>query len=113
MNTEFLPEANEEFREATAYYEEEASGVGMSFIAEVHRSISFITQNPYAAVAVGSGIRRKVLDHFPYNILYAIEGELIVIVAVAHQKRRPRYWRGRTKQVKERKGRTRASSGQG
>jgi hypothetical protein len=40
MNTEFLPEADAEFREAVRYYEEEASGVGMTFIAEVHRTIS-------------------------------------------------------------------------
>lgn len=106
MNTEFLPEAEQEFREAARYYDEEAPGVGMSFIAEVHRAISFVVQNPYAAAVVGSGIRRKVLDHFPYNVLYAVEGELIVIVAVAHQKRRPRYWRGRTKRLKERRGRT-------
>jgi plasmid stabilization system protein ParE len=78
----------------------------MSFIAEVHRTISFVVQNPYAAAAVSSGIRRKVLDHFPYNILYAAEDKLIVIFAVAHQKRRPRCWCGRTKRLKERMGRT-------
>lgn len=106
MITEFLPEADQEFREAVLYYEEEAPGVGMSFIAEVHRAISFIVQNPHAAAAVGSGIRRKVLDHFPYNILYAVEGQLIVIVAVAHQKRRSRYWRGRARSLRGPTGRT-------
>jgi len=40
VNTEFLPEANQESREAVRYYEDEAPGVGMSFIAEVHRAIS-------------------------------------------------------------------------
>jgi hypothetical protein len=39
MNFEFLPEANEEFREASRYYENEAPGVGLAFIAEVHRVI--------------------------------------------------------------------------
>jgi plasmid stabilization system protein ParE len=106
MKTEFLPEADQEFREAVRYYEVEAPGVGMSFIAEVHRAISFIGQNPFATGAVGSGIRRKVLNHFPYNILYSVEPELIVIVAVAHQKRRPRYWQGRRKRLKERVDRT-------
>ena len=46
MNTEFLPEADAEFREAVRYYEEEAPGVGMAFIAEVHRAISLIVDNP-------------------------------------------------------------------
>ena len=58
--------------------------------------------NPYAAVAAGRGLRSKMLNHFPYNILYAVEHDLILIVAVAHQKRRPRYWRARIKQIKKR-----------
>jgi len=98
MNTEFLPEADEEFREAIRYYKKEAPGVGLKFLAEVRRGVTFITENPFAAVAVGSGIRRKVLNHFPYSLLYAVESELVVIVAVAHQKRRPRYWRTRLKE---------------
>ena len=40
MNYEFLPDADEEFREASRYYENEAPGVGLAFIAEVHRVIS-------------------------------------------------------------------------
>ena len=107
MKSEFLPEAEEEFREAVRYYEKEAPGVGLRFITEVRRGITFITENPYAAAGVGSGIRRKVLNHFPYSLLYAVESELIVIVAVAHQKRRPRYWRVRLKELRERGGQTR------
>lgn len=103
MNSEFLPEAEEEFREAACYYETEAPGIGLSFVTEVRRAIRAIIENPHAAAPVGSGIRRNVLKHFPYNILYAVERDLIVIVAVAHQKRRPRYWRARIEQIKERK----------
>jgi len=106
MKAEFLPEAEEEFREAVWYYEIEAPGVGLRFIAEVRKGVTFITENPYAAGDIGSGIRRKVLNHFPYSLLYAVEAELIVIVAVAHQKRRPTYWRGRVKEIKESFGRT-------
>jgi toxin ParE1/3/4 len=106
MNSEFLPEAAEEFREAVRYYEKEAPGVGLRFVAEVRRGVTFITENPYAATGVGSGIRRKILKHFPYSLLYAVESELILIVAVAHQKRRPRYWRGRVEELRERVGRT-------
>ncbi|HTY22018.1 MAG TPA: type II toxin-antitoxin system RelE/ParE family toxin [Desulfomonilaceae bacterium] len=103
MNSEFLPEAEEEFREATRYYELEAPGVGVAFVAEVRKAVRSIIENPYAAVAVGSGVRRTLLNHFPYNILYAVEPDLIVIVAVAHQKRRPRYWEARIKQLRQRK----------
>lgn len=106
MNSEFLPEAEEEFREAVHYYENEAPGVGGAFVAEVRRAVRSISENPYASAAVGTGIRRNILKLFPYNILYAIEPDLIVIVAIAHQKRRPRYWRARIEQIKVRKGST-------
>jgi hypothetical protein len=78
MNSEFFPEADEEFREAVRFYENEAPGVGLRFVAEVRKGVTFITENPYAAVVAGSGIRRKVLNHFPYSLLYAVESELIV-----------------------------------
>ena len=106
MKIEFLPEADNEFREAARYYEGEALGVGMVFIAEVHRAMAWIARNPNAAAKIGSGIRKKVLKYFPFNLLYCIEGELVLIIAVAHQKRRPRYWRSRVKQLKERQKKT-------
>jgi plasmid stabilization system protein ParE len=41
------------------------------------------------------GTRRLVLQRFPYNVFYRVGAEAIVIVAVAHQKRRPAYWAAR------------------
>jgi plasmid stabilization system protein ParE len=106
MNSEFFPEAEEEFREAVRHYENDAPGVGLRFVAEVRKGVTFISENPFAAPVVGSDLRRKVLNHFPYSLLYAVESELVVIVAVAHQKRRPRYWRSRLKEIRERFGGT-------
>jgi integrase/recombinase XerD len=59
----FLPEADEEFREAARYCESEAPGLGIAFITEVHSAVASVVANPYAAAAAGSGIRRKVLHH--------------------------------------------------
>lgn len=97
MKIEFLPEAEEEFREAARYYESEAAGVGLSFIAAVHKSVDEIIGFPFATQILRAGIRKKVLRHFSYNIFYAIDADLIVIVAVAHQRKRPNYWRARLK----------------
>ena len=44
MKPEFLPEAEEEFREAAWYYEKEAPGVGLRFIAEVRHKLPFGTK---------------------------------------------------------------------
>ena len=95
MKSEFLPEAEKEFREAARYYENEAPGVGLAFIIEVHKAVAAVIANPLAAPQVRSSIRRQLLHLLPYNVLYSIEGDLVVVVAVAHQKRRPTYWRRR------------------
>jgi len=95
MNSVFLPEAEKEFREAGRYYENEAPGVGLAFIIEVHKAVTDIVAHPLGFPKVRESIRKKVLNHFPYNVLYSIEADLVVVVAVAHQKRRPTYWRRR------------------
>ena len=42
-------------------------------------------------------LRRRLVRRFPFGILYRIEPEEIVIVAVAHLRRKPGYWRERIK----------------
>jgi len=97
VKIEFLPEADDEFREAARYYESEAAGVGLSFIAAVHKAVDEIVEFPLATQIQRAGIRKKVLRHFSYNIFYAIEIDTIVLVAVAHQRKRPNYWSARLK----------------
>jgi plasmid stabilization system protein ParE len=96
LKTEFLPKADEEFMEAARYYENEAPGVGMAFVAAVHKTIAEIADFPLAVPLIRN-VRQKILRHFPYNIIYSVEPEMIVIVAVAHQRRRPNYWQSRIK----------------
>lgn len=100
MTFEFLPDADTEFREAVRYYESEAPGVGLVFISEVHKAISTLIAHPLAAKKVRGSVRSKVLLHFPYNLLYSIEPDMILIVAIAHHKRRPVYWARRLKDNK-------------
>jgi plasmid stabilization system protein ParE len=95
MKSYFLPDAEEEFLESSRYYESEAPGVGVAFIVEVHRAVSAIVALPRSAPKVRGSIRKKILNHFPHNIFYSIEKDLIVIVAVAHHRRRPLYWNSR------------------
>jgi len=97
MKFNFLPDADEEFREASRYYENEAPGIGLAFIAEVHRKISVIISHPLASKKVRGSIRCKLLSHFPYSLFYSIESDLVLIVAVVHHKRRPTYWQSRLK----------------
>jgi plasmid stabilization system protein ParE len=72
MNSEFLPEADEELLEAARYYESEAPGVCLAFIAEVHRAISLVVAHPRSAKRGRGSSRKKVLPHLPYSLLYSI-----------------------------------------
>jgi len=91
----FHPEADAEVIEAARYYETRSSGLGLSFLAEVERCVSQITENPETCQLVGEGVRRKLFQRFPYSLLYADEPDRIRILAVAHHKRHPGYWQSR------------------
>ncbi|GFO58017.1 hypothetical protein GMST_03420 [Geomonas silvestris] len=96
MRAKFLPEAAEEFREAASYYEQKAPGVGFVFVAEVHRAVEIARSHPLSGRAVGRHLRSTPLHNFPFSIIYTLNQESVLIVAVAHQKRRPGYWKHRT-----------------
>ncbi len=93
----FHPEADSEIAEAVQYYEAHKYGLGLDFLEEVERALDQISTNPEASRQIGRRIRRKVLWRFPYNLIYAVYTDRIRIVACAHQKRRPFYWRKRLK----------------
>lgn len=98
MRVRFLSEADVEFRESARYYEDKAPGLGIAFIAEVHRVAAVVASQPAIGSPVDEELRKFVLRRFPYNLIYAVEGDEVVISAVAHHKRRPFYWGKRGRQ---------------
>ena len=84
-----------ELNEAAEYYELRVEGLGDSFIFEVERVTKLIQQNPESGLKVFGKIRKKILWRFPYSLLYSVKENSIRIIAIANQKRRPFYWRGR------------------
>jgi toxin ParE1/3/4 len=91
----FHPEAALELEEAAAFYEIRMLGLGKSFAAEVERTVSLIREFPDAGALVGVSRRRVSVSGFPYSIVYRHTVHTILIIAVAHQRKRPSYWRDR------------------
>ena len=91
----YLPPAREELNEAAAFYDARVPGLGEAFLDDVERAIETIQENPRIGAAVGRRFRRTLIGRFPFSIIYAEREGEIVIVAVAHQRKRPGYWRGR------------------
>ena len=89
-------EARVELDSAIAYYEERKVGFGLDFLSQVEQDLGKIQQNPnLGAPYKVTGLRRYVMQHFPFLIFYAEFEEFIWVVAIAHGKRRPDYWRRR------------------
>jgi toxin ParE1/3/4 len=92
----FRPEAARELAADVRYYDEKYGGRGQRFAAAVERALTLITEFPLAfPVLYEPDIRSAKVARFPYRVVYVLIGSNIDVVAVAHAKRRPAYWRDR------------------
>lgn len=88
----FDVDARREFLDAVAYYESCEPGLGKRFHQAVVSATQRIQTMPLNYRVIHTPFRRCMVSHFPYGLLYTIEPEYIVIIAVAHAKRKPGYW---------------------
>lgn len=95
MRVEFHPEAIAEFRAAAKFYETQHDGLGSRFINAVEATVARIVEAPSSWRIVEDDIRRGLTKVFPYAVLFSIEEDYILIVAVMHSRREPGYWRDR------------------
>ncbi|MDD5558901.1 type II toxin-antitoxin system RelE/ParE family toxin [Candidatus Methylomirabilis sp.] len=87
--------AEDELLHEIGYLELRANGLGRRFFAEVRRTEKLISQFPESAEEIRPGIRKRILQKFRYSLIYSIEEDVLLILAVAHHSRRPGYWVGR------------------
>jgi plasmid stabilization system protein ParE len=88
-------EAEQEMLDAAKYYETEKTGLGADFLDEVQIASDAVGRNPRRYGFYGRPIRSIKLERFPYRLLYAIETDRVLIVAVMHLHRQPGYWKHR------------------
>lgn len=89
----FHPLAEQELIDAASYYEEKNQGLGLEYLTEVEGTVNLLTRYPAAGVVVRGSIRQLILPKFPYSLLCrVVDDDLIRILAVAHHKRKSRYW---------------------
>lgn len=94
------PEAVAELLEAVRFYEQQQVGLGERFEHEVSKAVDNTVWNPEAWPAVNghsrsTDVRSWRVLVFPYRVVYFVHENDVVIVAVAHERRRPGYWRRR------------------
>lgn len=96
MKVDFHPDAEREFIEASRYYETQVPGLGESFIFELEQLKNLLSRYPELGVHIDNNLRRVSFRRFPYSLIYGIEANRVWVVAIAHQHRRPGYWKERS-----------------
>lgn len=89
--------AEEDFAAALEFYREESDALAGRLYDEIHRLVSDVCAAPRLYRVVASPVRRHFSEVFPFAVLYVEKPDLIAILAIAHFKRRPGYWRDRLK----------------
>jgi hypothetical protein len=95
MNIRFLLLAQQEVDEAVAWFDKNADGKGEDFLDELDRVVRLAKAYPLAFPEIEPQIRRCLFARFPCSLVYGIDQQTIVAIAVAHSHREPRYWVGR------------------
>jgi toxin ParE1/3/4 len=95
MRLELHPEALVEYEGAVTYYEDRQPGLGGRFVAAVEVAFDSIRENPARYPFLAQDVQRRLTRVFPYAVLYTVEPEYILVIAVMHCHQAPGYWRSR------------------
>ena len=95
------PEASAELDEAALWYEQRRSGLGIEFLQAIDSALEFIARFPQAGAPVPGvppdlPVRRVPVRRFPFHVIYLELSDAIRVLAFAHDRRSPGYWRSRT-----------------
>jgi len=97
VQVEFDPEAIDEAQEAFRWYSKRSQRAADNFVAELDVAIVRISEQPQLFAQYLHGTRRYLLRRYPYAVVFREQADLIQVVAVAHCKRRPGYWKSRVR----------------
>ena len=93
----FSAEAASELNAAAAWYDVQQPGLGETFLDAVDVTLGYLSDwpgsgSPVPGVPAGPDVRRAPVARFPYHLPYVVLENHLRILAVAHDRQRPRYW---------------------
>lgn len=92
---EFHPEAVAEARAARRWYAERGASAATAFVGELDAAVASLAEAPDRWPRYVHDTRRCPFRRFPYYLVYRKQGDVLQILAVAHGRKRPGYWRSR------------------
>lgn len=89
----------EEIRSAARWYEDRREGLGEALVLEVREAVRALREAPQRHSPLGAAgsfhFRQARVPRFPYRVVFLETDSELLIVALAHERRRPGYWRSR------------------
>ena len=92
QKVKFAEEASSEFRESVEWYESRTGELGLRFTNEIDSTIERIRLNPALYQKIIGNIRRIQVNRFPYSVFYTIDDDVLVVLRIFHNKRKPIQW---------------------
>lgn len=91
----FFEEAAEELEHDRRWYRERSANAEEGFLRELDHAIEVVTEAPYRWPEYLAGTRRYGFPTYPFSLVYFIDEDVVVIVSIASENKRPGYWRDR------------------
>ena len=91
-NVRFHPEADQESEGAVQWYRERSAMAAAGFVAELSHAVQQVAETPERWPPYIAETRRYVFPVYPFSLIYRLVKHEVVVVAVAHAKRKPGYW---------------------
>ncbi len=101
LKVAFHPEAENELRAAVGDFEGKREGLGYQLSQDIWRRLGLLAEFPDLGREAEFGIRSLNLRRYPYTIVYSHRPEHIYVLAMAHYRMRPGYWKGRVREAQQ------------
>ena len=95
MRLLYRPEARLDIEDATRWYEDQRPDLGRRLTDELITLLDRIRKTPLQFPLAGKGVRRGLLNRFPYAVYFLHEHDTVIVLSVLHQRRDPEVWKQR------------------
>jgi plasmid stabilization system protein ParE len=95
LAVDYHPAARRDFDESFDWYLERSPRSAVRFTEAIDNAIAIIAANPERFRNIDPVHRECPLHRFPFRIIYRVIANRVYVVAIAHGKRKPGYWKGR------------------
>jgi plasmid stabilization system protein ParE len=96
MNVSLSEEALADAEQAADWYiEQDAWPAAVALQVEISQALARLASEPGLGTPGPEGTRILPVHRFPVSLVYRVQGDVVRVVAVAAQRRRPGHWSGR------------------